>query len=437
MGAVWTDENKYRKWLEVELAVVRAQAELGRIPKEDAKTILDKADFDAKRVDEIEAVTHHDVIAFLTAVAEKVGPSSRYVHLGMTSSDILDTGLSLQLREAGDILMEGIDALIDAVRGLAARNRGTVMIGRSHGVHAEPITFGFKMAIFYQEFIRAKKRLAAALDEVSFGKVSGAVGTFAHMSPKVEEIVCEELGLEPAPVSTQIVQRDRHAAFLTALALLGSSIEKLALEIRGLTRTEVKEVEEFFAAGQKGSSAMPHKRNPIISERLCGLARVLRGNALVAMENVALWHERDISHSGAERVIFPDSCVLADYMLAKATDLVANLRVYPENMKHNLEITGGLVFSQPLLLELAIKGMTREDAYAAVQEAAMRVQDRLTAGEAAGSFRDEVAASEKIREYLTPEEIDRLFNLDHNLRHVPEVLDRAGIPADGGTGASA
>ncbi|MFC2075858.1 adenylosuccinate lyase [candidate division KSB1 bacterium] len=430
MGAVWTDENKYRKWLEVELAVVRAQAQLGRIPQQEADLILKKADFDAARVDEIEAIVHHDVIAFLTAVAENVGPASRYIHLGMTSSDILDTGLSLQLKEAGGLLLEGLDSLIAASGDLAARHRRTAMIGRSHGVHAEPITFGFKMAVFYQEFLRAKTRLLSGLEEVSFGKVSGAVGTFAHMDPKVEAMVCAELGLKPAPVSTQIVQRDRHAGFLTALALLGCSLEKLALEVRGLTRTEVKEVEEFFASGQKGSSAMPHKRNPIISERVCGLARVLRGNAIVAMENVALWHERDISHSGAERVIFPDSCILADYMLAKTTHMVENLQVYPENMEHNLWMTGGLVFSQPLLLELAVKGMTREDAYAAVQQAAMRVQDRLTAGEEAGSFRDEVARHPEIKKFLTPQEIDKLFDLEFNLRHVPEVLDRAGIPSD-------
>jgi len=427
MGAIWSDENKFRNWLKVELAVVRAQSSLGYIPQEEAEVIISRADFRKERILEIEETVHHDVIAFLTAVAETVGPASRYMHLGLTSSDVLDTGLALQLKEAGKLLLEGLDRLLKAVKRRAVEHRDTVMIGRSHGVHAEPITFGFKLAMFYQEFLRSRRRLENALEEVAVGKISGAVGTFAHSGPEVEELVCKELGLSPAPVSTQIVQRDRHAHFLAVLAILGSSLEKLALEVRGLAKTEIREVEEYFSPGQKGSSAMPHKRNPIISERICGLARILRTNALAGMENIPLWHERDISHSSAERVIIPDSCIVADYLLDKAATLVEKLQVYPENMRKNLELTRGLIFSQPVLLALAKKGMTREDAYRAVQEAAMEVQDELARGGEAEPFKEKLAKHPAIKRFLSDQELDLIFDLDHNLRNVPFILRRAGI----------
>ena len=372
MAGRWTEEAKMQAWLEVELAAVRAWAQLGKVPPEAVREIEQKAAFDVARVQQIEETTNHDVIAFLTDVAEHVGPASKYVHYGMTSSDMLDTGLALQLRASGAQLQRDLVRLGETLKRRAFEFRDTVQVGRTHGVHAEPITFGMKLGLWAFEVHRHRERLKAATDGVAVGKVSGAVGAYANIDPRVEELVCDQLGLRAEPISNQVVQRDRHAAFLTALALVGSSIEKFATEVRHLQRTEVREVEEAFAKGQKGSSAMPHKRNPIVSERMAGMARVLRGNALVGMENVALWHERDISHSSAERIVLPDSCILLDYMLQTFTALIDRLLVFPERMAANLDLSHRLVFSEAVLLSLIDKGMLREDAYRVVQESAMK-----------------------------------------------------------------
>jgi adenylosuccinate lyase len=421
MGALWSEETKFRTWLEVEILACEAWSQLGKIPPEAVEEIRQKARFDVRRIQEIEETVKHDVIAFLTNVAEYVGPASRYIHYGMTSSDLLDTSLAVLLRRAGLMLLEGAKRLREAIGNKALQYKDTLCVARTHGVQSEPITFGWKLAVWYDEMRRHIERLERAIDTISVGKISGAVGTFAYVDPFVERYVCERLGLKPAPASTQVIQRDRHAEFLTTLALVGNSLEKFATEIRHLQRTEVLEVEEPFTKGQKGSSAMPHKRNPITCERIAGQARILRANALAAMENVALWHERDISHSSVERVILPDSTILLDYMLHTFTRVVENLVVYPERMRQNLELTGGLIYSQAVLLKLTEKGLTREEAYAIVQGLAMEARDRGLV------FRDLVAQDERVRRFLTQEEIHWCFDPWKNLRHVDEVFRRVGL----------
>ncbi|MGQ9511950.1 adenylosuccinate lyase [Thermodesulfitimonas sp.] len=421
MGRIWSEENRFQKWLEVEIAACEAWAELGVIPAAALAEIKARAAFDVKRIKEIEKVTRHDVIAFLTSVQEHVGEAARYIHLGMTSSDVVDTALSLLMREAGERLVGRLERLREVLRGLAAKHRRTLMIGRTHGIHAEPITFGLKLLLWMAETERHIERLKRAIERVSVGKISGAVGTYANLDPRVEEIACRRLGLRPARISTQILQRDRHAEYMSILAIIGCSVEKFAVEIRGLQRTDIREVEEPFRPGQKGSSAMPHKRNPIIAERLSGLARILRGNALAAMENVALWHERDISHSSVERVIIPDSTILLDYMLFKLTELLEGLHVYPENMLRNLERTGGLVFSQRVLLALIEKGLSREEAYLLVQRNAME------SWQGGRPLKELLTADPEVARWLSPAELDRLFDYDYFLRHVDEIYRRFGL----------
>jgi adenylosuccinate lyase len=419
MAELWSPQNRYQKWLDVEIAACEALAKQGLIPARDLAVIKKKARFSVERIDELEQVTKHDVIAFLTNVAEQVGPPSRHIHLGLTSSDVLDTSLAVLLTEALDVILADLKALQEAIKEQAFRHKKTAMIGRSHGIHAEPITFGLKLAIWYDESKRNQRRLEQARETIAVGKVSGAVGTFAHLSPAVEAHVCKKLGLQPAPASSQIVQRDRYAEYFCALAVLAGSIEKMAVEIRHLQRTEVLEAEEFFSKGQKGSSAMPHKRNPIASENLAGLARLIRGYALAALEDQALWHERDISHSSVERVIGPDATTLLDYMLARLTGLITNLIVYPENMLRNLEITRGLPFSEGVLLALTRKGVSREEAYQVVQENAMQVW-----AQEGNRFQDLLAADPRIRKWLKPKELAALFNLDHTLKHVDVIFKR-------------
>ncbi|MDK2820792.1 MAG: adenylosuccinate lyase [Clostridia bacterium] len=421
IGRIWEQEHKFRTWLNIEIAACEAWAELGKIPKEALADIKAKADFEIDRINEIEETVHHDVIAFLTAVAEKVGDASKYIHLGMTSSDVLDTSLAVQMRDATELIMEKLKKLREELVKKALEHKYTIMTGRTHGVHAEPITFGLKMALWVEEMDRNITRLEQAKDMISVGKISGAVGTFANIDPRVEEHVCKRLRLKPAKVSTQIIQRDRHAQFLTTLAVIGSSIEKMATEIRNLQRTDILEVEEPFAKGQKGSSAMPHKRNPMMSERMAGLARVLRGNALAALENVALWHERDLTHSSVERVIIPDSTILMYYILVKFTDIIAGLTVYPENMLRNLEGTHGLVFSQRLLLALVDKGILRETAYTLVQ------RNALESWKTHQPFKELILNDKDIMEHLTPEEVDEIFNYDYYVRHVDYIFKRAGL----------
>ncbi len=421
MGKIWEDENKFRIWLEIETLACEAQAELGVVPKDAVKVIREKANFKVDRILEIEQEVKHDVIAFLTNVGEYVGPESRYIHLGMTSSDVLDTSLAVQMKQSAEILLKDLEEL-KAVLGRRAKEfKHTVMIGRSHGIHAEPITFGLKLALWYAEICRNIERLTAAKKTISSGKISGAVGTFQHLDPFVERYVCEKMGLQPAPISTQILQRDRHAEFMTTLAIIGCSLEKFATEIRHLQKTEVLEAEEYFSKGQKGSSAMPHKRNPIICERIAGLSRVLRSNALAAMENVALWHERDISHSSVERVIIPDSCILLDFILADMTRIIDNLLVYPEHMQRNLNLTHGLIFSQEVLLALTKKGMKREDAYRMVQEQAMKVwRDGK-------EFKELLLASDDVMKHLTAAELDELFDAKRSLKHLDYMFGRVGL----------
>ncbi|GEA18608.1 adenylosuccinate lyase [Moorella sp. E306M] len=421
MGKIWEQEHKFRTWLAIEIYACEAWAELGRIPPAALEEIKAKADFDIDRINEIEATTRHDVLAFLTAVAEKVGDASKYIHLGMTSSDVLDTALAVQMRDAADLLLRRLQELRAELVKKAREHKYTLMIGRTHGVHAEPTTFGLKMALWVMEVDRHITRLEQAREMISVGKISGAVGTFANINPRVEEHVCRRLGLKPASVSTQIIQRDRHAQFLATLAVIGSSLEKMATEIRNLQRTDILEVEEPFAQGQKGSSAMPHKRNPIMCERVAGLARVLRGNALAAMENIALWHERDLTHSSVERVIIPDSTILLDYMLVKFTEIIAGLNVYPENMRRNLEATHGLVFSQRVLLALVNKGVLRETAYAWVQRNAMQ------AWQTRQPFKELVLKDQDIMAHLDRKEIEALFDYDYHLRHVDYIFRRAGL----------
>lgn len=418
MGAVWTPESRMGRWLEVELAACRAMADLGIIPVEAAEEIVRKAAFEPARVEEIEKEVKHDVVAFLTNVGENVGEAAKYIHWGMTSSDVLDTALALQMREAADIILEEMNRLLKAVKAKALEYKHTPTVGRSHGIHAEPVTFGLKMAIWYEEMGRNRLRMERARETISYGKVSGAVGTFAHLPPGVEEKVCSLLGLKPAPVSSQIIQRDRHAEYLSALAITASSIDKFAVEIRHLQRTEVLEAEEFFSEGQKGSSAMPHKRNPITMEQMSGLARVVRANSAAALENIPLWHERDISHSSVERVIIPDSTILVDHMLHRMAWHVEKLLVYPERMMENLEITRGLIFSQRLLLALVEEGVSREEAYRMVQGNAMRAwKEKL-------DFRKLVAEDDEITGHLGGEEMERCFDLKYQLRHVDDIFRR-------------
>jgi adenylosuccinate lyase len=421
MERLWTAENRYECWLEVELAACRAMHELGIIPADDLEQILDKADFDAERIDEIEAVTKHDVIAFLTNVAEYVGPASRWIHYGMTSSDVLDTATALQLKQSGLLILSELHRLGEVLKLKAKAYKNTLCMGRSHGIHAEPTSFGLKFALWFDENRRNSERLKDAIENISVGQLSGAVGNYAHLDPQVELIACKYLELTPVNVSTQVIQRDRHAFFLSVLAIIASTIEKIALEIRHLQRTEVLEAEENFASGQKGSSAMPHKRNPIVSEQLCGLARVIRSNAMAAFENNALWHERDISHSSVERIILPDSCLLIHYMLGKTIDLMENLLVYPDNMLKNIEKTNGLVFSQALLLHLTNAGLSREEAYALVQRNAM------TCWQTGQPFLELLMLDGDIKLALSEQQIRDIFNYDRYLRQVDFILRRCNI----------
>lgn len=418
MAKLWSLKNKYQKWLEIEILVCEAWAEKGVIPKEALAKIKEKASFSVERIAEIETQVKHDVIAFISNVEENIGPEGRYLHLGLTSSDILDTANAVLLKEAMEIILEDVEEVMSILREQAFAYKDTPMIGRSHGVHAEPITFGLKLALWYEEMRRNKKRLQQAKEDISYGKISGAVGTFAHLEPEIEEYVCPKLGLKPAPITNQIIQRDRYAHYFTALAILAGTIEKIALEIRHLQRTEVLEVEEPFTKGQKGSSAMPHKRNPIQCENLCGLARLVRTNAIAALENIALWHERDISHSSVERVIMPDSTILSDFMLHRLKKILANMEVYPERMLKNIYLTKGLIFSQGLLLALVKKGLPRQKAYEMIQDCAMRVWQ----GEQ--DLKTQVLSHKEIKVYLTPAEIEKIFDLKYCLRHVDKIFAR-------------
>ena len=421
MEKIWSDQNKYEIWLKVELAVVEVLVEDKVVPKESFEIIKSKANFSVERTIEIEKTTNHDVIAFLTNLAENIGPDSRYIHMGMTSSDLLDTSMALQCKQAGEIILEKLKEFRLCLRGKAKEHKNTFQIGRSHGVHAEPITFGLKLALWSEEIQRNIERWELALDTISTGKISGAVGTYQHLDPDVELRVCERLGLKSASVSNQVVQRDRHAFYLNMLAMIGCTIEKISIEIRHMQRTEVLEAEEFFSKGQKGSSAMPHKRNPILTERLTGFSRLLRGNAHTAMENVALWHERDISHSSIERIIFPDSTTIVDYMLTKMTNLMNNLLIYPENMKKNIDLTNGLIFSQEVLLLLIKKGLTREKAYEIVQNNAMKVWKEKI------DFNTLLKSDKEIMKHITEDEIDKLFDLSKILININKVYERLGL----------
>ncbi len=421
MERLWTAENRYQCWLEVELAACRAMHELGLVPAEDLQLILDKADFDPARINEIEAATRHDMIAFLTNVAEYVGPASRWIHYGLTSSDVLDTATALQLKQSGLLILSELHRLGAVLKLKAKAYKNTLCMGRSHGIHAEPTSFGLKFALWFDETRRNIERLQSAIEGISVGQLSGAVGNYAHLDPGVEEIACRYLDLTPVNVSTQVIQRDRHAFFLSVLAIIASTLEKIALEIRHLQRTEVLEAEENFAAGQKGSSAMPHKRNPVVSEQLCGLARLMRANALAALENNALWHERDISHSSVERVILPDSCLLLHYMLGKAVELMENLLVYPENMLRNLEKTNGLVFSQAVLLHLTQTGLSREKAYQLVQRQAM------ACWQTGQPFLDLLLQDGEITRFLPERQLKDIFSYDRYLLRVDFILRRCGI----------
>jgi adenylosuccinate lyase len=422
MANLWSETYKLKTWLQVEIAVCEAQAELGYIPSQAVEEIKAKADFDPKRVLEIEAVVRHDVIAFLTNVNEYVGEAGRYIHLGLTSSDVLDTALALQLVASLDLLLQRLEDLIQVIREKAREHRHTVMAGRSHGIHAEPITFGFKLAGWLAEVLRHQERLRILRETIAVGKISGAVGTYANIEPRVEAIACQKLGLQPDTASTQVISRDRHADYVQQLALVAASIERFAVEIRNLQKTDVLEVEEFFAKGQKGSSAMPHKRNPIRSERLTGMARLVRSHAGAALENIALWHERDISHSSVERVILPDACTLTHFMLSEITDLVKNLLVYPENMARNLNCYGGVVFSQKVLLALIDKGSSREEAYAIVQESA-----HVAWNKPGGNFQDLISKDPRVTQKLSPAELEVCFDPQQHLQHLEEVYQRLGI----------
>lgn len=421
MARIWTLENKFRKWLEVEILACEAWAELGVIPREAVERIREKAGFSVERILEIEEVTRHDVVAFTTAVAERVGDEAKYIHYGLTSSDVVDTALSALMVEAAGLIINDLEQLADVVRQRAIEFKDTVMMGRTHGVHAEPTTFGLKLALWWQELLRDIERMRRARETVAYGKISGAVGTYANVDPFVEEYVCRRMGLSPSPISTQILQRDRHAEYLTALAITAGTLEKMALEIRGLQKTEIREVEEPFRAGQKGSSAMPHKRNPVTCEQICGLARLVRGNAHAALEDMALWHERDISHSSVERVILPDSTILIDYLTHKMIDIIRNLHVYPENMRRNMEATGGLIYSQRVLLALVSRGLAREKAYALVQGNAMRAWNEGI------PFRELIAQDWEVAAVLPRPELEACFDPTHHLRHVDTIFRRLGL----------
>jgi adenylosuccinate lyase len=420
MKKIWSEQNKFDKWLQVELSACEAWHEQGRIPKADIVKIR-KSKYSLKRVAEIVAVTHHDMTAFVNAVSENLGEESRFIHFGLTSSDVMDTALSLQLKQASKILADDVKTLIEVLENKAIEHKNTIMIGRTHGVHAEPITFGLKMALWAQEMKRNAFRLAEAEKIISVGKISGAVGTYATVPPDVEIIACKKLGLEPAPISNQIIQRDRHAQFVTTLAIVASSLEKFATEIRALQKTEVLEAEEPFAKGQTGSSAMPHKRNPELCERVCGLARLIRGHAVTSMENVALWHERDISHSSNERITLPDSCLVLDYILGIFTSVMSGLQVYPENMKRNLETTQGLIFSQRVLIALIDQGLTRKEAYELVQRNAMEAWKNRT------SFLKLLKADKDVVKHLTKKELDDIFDYGYFLKHVDDVFKRLDL----------
>jgi adenylosuccinate lyase len=420
MKKIWSDKNKFDQWLRVEIAVCEAWAELGEIPREDIIKIR-KASYNLKRVAEFLRVTHHDMTAFLNSLAESLGAESRFIHLGLTSSDVMDTALGLQLTQAADILAKDVAELISVMENRAVEHKYTIMMGRTHGVHAEPITLGLKLALWTEEMKRNAQRLVEARKNISVGKISGAVGTYATVPPQVEKIACAKLGLAPAPISSQIVQRDRHAQFLTTLAIIASSLEKFATEIRGLQRTEIQELEEPFEEGQTGSSAMPHKRNPELCERICGLARLIRGHAVTSLENIALWHERDISHSSTERIILPDSCLVLDYMLSIFTSIMKGLKVYPENMRRNIETSQGLVFSQRVLIALINKGLPREEAYKLVQDNAMK------AWQQGKDFLSLLGADRRITAHLSKKELDSLFDYGYYLKHVDEVFERLGL----------
>ena len=421
MAKIWSDENKYKTWKIVEIAVTEVLTDRGEVPREALQVIKDKADFSVERILEIEQTTRHDVIAFLTNMAENIGPESRFIHMGMTSSDLLDTSLALLCKEAGGLILSKVKKFQQVLRDQAVIYRESFQIGRSHGVHAEPITFGFKLALWSEEIGRHVQRWERAVESIATGKISGAVGTYQHLDPEIEEEVCKRLKLQPATVSSQVVQRDHHAEYLTTLANMAATLEKIAVEIRHLQRTEVLEAEEYFSKGQKGSSAMPHKRNPIVTERITGMARLLRGNAMVAMENVALWHERDISHSSVERVIIPDSTTVMDYMLNKMIYLIENLLVYPDNMRKNLDLTGGLIFSQEVLLALVKKGALREDAYSMVQRNAMQVWEKKK------DFNVLIKADDEISSLLSDDEIDSLFDLNKVMKNINKIYKRLGL----------
>ncbi len=424
MGAIWTEENKFRKWLDIEIAVCEVHAEMGTIPKEALSVIKERANFNVARIAEIEDITRHDVIAFTTCLAEYIGEESRYVHFGLTSSDVVDTANALILKEALDLIIDKATKLSNTLRKRAFEFKETVMIGRTHGIHAEPTTFGLVLALFYAENERNLIRLKRAKENISVGKISGAVGTFAHLDPEVEEQVCQRLGLKAAPISTQVIQRDRYAEMLSALAITTATLEKIALEIRHLQRTEVREAQEHFGSGQKGSSAMPHKRNPIVSEQICGLARVVRANTQAAFENIALWHERDISHSSVERIILADSCILTDYLLERTNKLINKLIVFPDQMKRNLELMHGVVFSGQLLLELAKRGFSREEAYKIVQDNAMRVWDEKV------NFKDLALSDGRITRLMSPAEVSAVFDLKVQLRNVDKIFNRVFTKQD-------
>lgn len=421
IGDIWTEENRWATILEIEILACEAMAQLGLIPRDAARNIRAKAGFDVKRIQEIEEVTRHDVIAFLSNVAEYVGEDAKYIHMGMTSSDVLDTALSVQMKQAGELILEKMQELGNIFKDKALEYKDTLMMGRSHGVHAEPVTFGLKMALFYTENQRNIERMKSAIKSVSAGKISGAVGTFANIPPQVEEYVCRELGLEPALVSTQIIQRDRHAYYMSTLAVVASSLDKFATELRHLQRTEVLEAEEPFAKGQKGSSAMPHKRNPVMAERISGLARILRGNSVAALENVALWHERDISHSSAERVILPDGTILLYYMLQQSCKVFGGMKVNPANMLANVGKTLGLIFSQRVMLALVEKGLARDQAYALTQRNAMRAWDEKQ------EFKSLVLADGEIMAYLSPGDVEQLFDYSYHMKNVDYIYRRAGL----------
>lgn len=421
MGAIWTEENKYNAWLEVEILACEAWAQLGEIPKEDVQKIRERASFDVERIYEIEQETRHDVVAFTRTVSESLGEEKKWVHYGLTSTDVVDTALSYLIKQANDIIRKDLERFIDVLKDKAMEHKHTVMMGRTHGVHAEPTTFGLKIALWYEEMKRNLERFNEAAERVEFGKLSGAVGTYANIDPSVEAHVCKELGLSPAPLSTQTLQRDRHAAYMSVLALIATSIEKFATEIRGLQKTETREVEEFFRAGQTGSSAMPHKRNPIASENMSGMARVVRGYMVTAYENVALWHERDISHSSAERIIIPDATIAINYMLNRFTNVVKNLTIYEDNMRANIDATYGVIFSQRVLLSLIDNGMSREDAYDVVQPLAMKAWNEKV------HFRQLVEADKSVDEYLSQDEIEACFDYTYHLKNVDQIFERLNL----------